>query len=251
MTDEKADELKKDIQIEPFIELPIQALKVKRNLWICTILSFGALIGGHVKSDPSGMSFRIEGLPMEYAPHLLLGMTVYCAIYFFLLGKQTITIWRLRQTATSRMEKNKGKRTMLDATDDYGHSQETVIKYFKTLNEKVIESMESIVENLQGYETTLNSHASNRAPGNTPPGNTYAGKLEDDIRDFQSAVDRFNEKADITSRFEKKFFSYQNSLILNWIIEYYLPLASAGAVSLLLFCKLICFPELVCNALGG
>lgn len=107
MTNEEAVKKDHDTRVEPFIELPLQALKIRRNLLLCCFFCCAIFFGATLDESFSGGGYRIQGLPVKYLPHVMLVITTYFWGYFLWLGWQTFNKWKLRRSAETRLEKMK------------------------------------------------------------------------------------------------------------------------------------------------
>jgi len=81
---EKDDPIK-----EPFIELPLQAQKVRRNLLTFSLATLGIIIFGEIKGQATLLGIKGPPLNPCNINLCLLLITLYFLIYFVFLGHNT------------------------------------------------------------------------------------------------------------------------------------------------------------------
>jgi len=98
MTDEKKSAIQY-MKDNPFIALPLQAYKVRRNMLLCAILCWFQVVYGKL-----GGVFKIfnQDLPLPKSDFntVLIVITGYFLTYFSVLAWPTMKEWRLRSTTT-------------------------------------------------------------------------------------------------------------------------------------------------------
>lgn len=86
-----------DAKKEPFIKMPLQAYKARRNMLLCGVLcaaqGYGAVTTGNPKI--AGMDI---GLPINILNSCLLIISIYFGAYFSALAWEVGDKWRLRRT---------------------------------------------------------------------------------------------------------------------------------------------------------
>lgn len=207
MTEEKAKRIIEQTKIEPFIELSIQVQKIRRNLLLCSVLCLAVFFGGEIKTNPNGMGMAVSGLPLKYQAHALLGVTIYFWIYYIWSGWQTFYKWKLRRTAHSRIDKLTDQGLANTTETDYSFAQETVVRFLKNAYGNIIRE----VEGLEGQLADKTQSTQNPT-------------LADRIDRLNRNIREFEKNSEQAKKFSISFWSYQKSLIVDWLIEYWLPI---------------------------
>lgn len=191
----EANLLVNETKIEPFIELPLQALKTKRNLLICCILCCAVFFGGEIQSLPSALGTQVTGLPLSKLPIGLFFITLYFEISFWWLGRQTYQKWKLRLT---------GRNVVQNASDEVSKDEKTSQTDHTISHDTIIKRIDLIFKWLEQHGASLGNHRVG---------------IEKHLSSLPSFV--------------KSFWQYQDDLKWNWILEYWFPLVF-GAVGMLM-----------------
>lgn len=100
----------KQILEEPFIRLPLQAYKTKRNMLIFAVLCTARWYGLSLKSGFKIGGNEISNMDFALFDKIILSVTLYFTCYFIALGWTTAQKWKLRTTGVekSMVEKTTG-----------------------------------------------------------------------------------------------------------------------------------------------
>ena len=214
--EKKTNEQKAAIKA-PFIELPLQALKVRRNLLTFSIMTLIVVKFGNMTWTPTGLGLtgpKLSGCSINLS---LLTITLYFLIYFAFLGHQTQQRWKLRMTGIS-----------LDELVNQGVALEGAIQTDESLKQQT--SMDYIVKKTDGILKRLNELQK------IPLGNQGTQGLTVAINNLETSFASYKIDKTKLEYVTHSFFRYQGSYKINWILEYALPvsLGAAAVISMLI-----------------
>ncbi|WP_419783436.1 hypothetical protein [Maridesulfovibrio sp.] len=109
----------------PFVELPLQAQKVRRNLLTISTVSIIITIFGGLVDIPSFQGFKFNNLTPYKIELCLLLSTLYFMLYFGWLAHSTVAQWKLRRG---------GLFNESDPNEHFHNKSEYVINSENTIN---------------------------------------------------------------------------------------------------------------------
>jgi hypothetical protein len=192
---------KEDPVKEPFIELPEQTQKIRRNLLAVSIISITIVLFGGVTGDPEIAGLKIEGLDSKVLHVCILCIITYEFCYFCFLSRRIIHQWWLRSTGFSELEVMGGYGGAITLPE-----QNTILAYIEIKTKTAIEQLERL-----RIKSSTNVSES-----------TYAS-LKGDIVSLNNNLKSFNEDAKAITPFIEHFKKYQREYIGNFIFEFIIP----------------------------
>ena len=210
-------DIDKDTITTPFIELPLQALKVRRNLLTFSIASLAVVKYGEIHGKFKFLNIEGPELSACTINWLLLVITTYFLVYFFFLGYQTQHKWKLRMTGLC----------LEDFTVETIHLENSLqtdesLKQ-NTAMEDIVKRTNEIIKKLDGLQKI-------------PMGNQDVQGLKEATNNLKDAFNSYNVDKEKLKHVTHSFFKYQNNYKANWILEYALPvsLGVAAVISMVI-----------------
>lgn len=209
----------------PFIELPLQAYKARRNMLLCAILcgaqSFGVGFGG--KGSFSVLTNELALTAQQFNTALIL-ITLYFIIYFSVLGWATWLKWKLRSTGFPSSFAN-SPTAMMGMVPAYGTVEMSQTTLWQTL-EINFEMTKKTIEAF--LERNTESDQSNQKA----------------INELSNLNSNFSNLADHSQKqliaFENSFWEHQKTTYLTFFfVEYWGPLFAASVCAFILFVHVI------------
>jgi hypothetical protein len=196
---------------EPFIELPLQALKIRRNLLTFSLASLAIIKFGEISGQATLLGIKGPTLTPCTINCCLLLITLYFLIYFSFLGYQTQQRWKIRSSGSTLNDRIKEDTMLYNIETDYTLSQRTALQ-------EIPKIAELIHQDLQSAQSL-----------------TEKNELQSGIQQAISAYNKFNDRTDLIKRFQKQFWQYQKQYKINWMLEYALPVALGSAAVISMF----------------
>jgi len=229
---EKLIEANKQIKDEPFISLPTQSYKVRRNALLCSVLCLYQTYGPNSLGGEFEIFKKTISLPGLWFNVALLGTTFYFGIYFAMLGWNAFQKWRQRSTGIENSQAN-----MNTSTYDGGSKQQPVDQTtgFETI-ENVLQNWQKKIDKLPDEKTIMELKSID--PSNNHISNAKLDELIRACGNLNSMYDSFI-KSDMQSKlvaFEKGFWKHQRkSYSTFFLLEFGGPLvlsliAAAGLI---------------------
>ncbi|OEU69930.1 MAG: hypothetical protein BA863_01600 [Desulfovibrio sp. S3730MH75] len=199
---EKSDKsVDEDVIKEPFIELTLQAHKVRRNLLSISLLSCAILFFGGIDSSPSILGVSLKQLTPERFNWCIFLITLYFWAYFTVLSFQTVRSWWLRKSGYNALELAGGYGGPLVTSE-----QSTLLPYIASKTQSVINQLKEIEE-----ET---------AEGLS---NVAKADFNSKLMNLESALKSFESDAKRITPLLHSFKNYQRSYLLTFFIEFIIP----------------------------
>ena len=206
----------KKIGSDPFIELPLQALKVRRNLLLVSILTLAIAIFGDITGSPQILGIQGPQIPSFWFNISLTIITLYFTVYFYWLGLQTSRKWKLRLTG-------------ITLQDVVGSVQRANREKF---TDKSIEQSTGIYE-LTEVASSIVSHYENLCVGESEITTEDSTKeLANRLSNLKTILAKMETLASKLEPFNKSFWEYQKSYKFHWIFEFIFPLL-LGTIAIL------------------
>ncbi|MGE4192904.1 MAG: hypothetical protein AB7E51_05900 [Pseudodesulfovibrio sp.] len=204
----------------PFIELPLQAYKTRRNMLLCSALCWFQIIYSNLGGD-----FKIFGkdisIPDKDINLVLIFITLYFLIYFSAQAWPTINEWRIRSTVTHESSIYQDEKTDIFLGNEYQFDNdlpEGRIKVGQTL------AWPKIAERLAVIDAKLNKFQERESIAEAP-------NFDDVLR----ALGVINVAKESLAAYDDDCRIYQTSLKRSfWIWEYGGPtlVGITGVISL-------------------
>ncbi len=224
MTDDKML-LVHDVMNEPFIELPLQALKARRNLLLSSILMLIIVKFGDITASPQILGIQGPTLPPFVIKISLLLITLYFLVYFSWLGLQTFRKWKLRLTGLTLRKAIGDIRTTNRLVTDNSIEQSTAIKQILMITQTLTNELQAIITIKDNGLTEIS-----------------VKKITEKLTGVKCALENAQKAADTIAPFNKCFWAYQKSYAFHWVLEYLFPLVLGVAAILSMLIHLVLGP---------
>nr|WP_287412810.1 hypothetical protein [Pseudodesulfovibrio sp.] len=233
----------------PFITLPLQAYKIRRNMLLCAILcAFQALYG--LLDGTFTVIGNNLGFPWPHFDFILLAVALYFTSYFFMLGRGTLMKWRLRSTGEPDSIANTigNKGIASKGTNGIEVSQttawQTIDSIFGSLKRYVQECLE-VADYLskRDLEKDILSGKDQRAVDRLGTISGSIGVIKTQLVDIDDRL------IPALVAFDKEFWAHQKNSWRNFYIwEFYGPLALSCLAIMGLTLRIVFYVFLRCPA---
>lgn len=251
MTDDKIDEVKTVLGTPFSGDLPENAVRVRRNFMVVSLVSIILILTG-AKVDPGSTLFgiRFSGLKADYIPLGLLALDIYFFIHYFWYVVEAWLEWRLRLTGT-RLAFQTGSSFGSDHADYHDDPRQSTLYNWWIVQRQGVGGINNQLVELEKYISKIKTQPSGPCENSNGLGAVKAAAdLEaikaniSSLQDHLKSIERTIQSPRIMvslERFDKWFYFSLRIQSVRWIIiDLSFPVILGVVAAFLLARQIIC-----------